>query len=129
MQLFAVVGKIPTLTCNRAKNLIIKNVIILNIIHNICKNCNNSLLFSNSSFFDCTRWNNVVHLGMSVIRTHSISCIGPHLVETNILWRDQYINSQLMSFLLIIWFIRHNNDLKRSKYKFLCQIIIKGNSH
>ena len=129
MQLFAVVSKMPTLTCNRASNFIIKNAIILNIMHNICKNCNNALLCFNSSLLDCTRWHTVVHLGISVVRTHNISCIGPHLVETNILWRDQYKNSQLMSLLLIIWFICHNNDLKRSKYKFLCQIIIKGNSH
>jgi hypothetical protein len=53
---------------------------------------------------------NVVHLAMSGIRTRNISCIGPPLAETDILWRDQYRNNQLMSLLLIICFIWHNID-------------------
>ena len=60
MQLFAVVSKMPTLTYNRVNNFIIKNAIILNIIHTICKNCNNSWLFSNCSFLDNPRWHNCI---------------------------------------------------------------------
>ena len=56
---------------------------------------------------------NVVHLAMSGIRTHNVSCIDPPLAETNILWRDQYKNSQLMSLLLIICFIWRNIDKKK----------------
>ena len=37
---------------------------------------------------------NAVHLGMGVVRTHSISCIGtPLYAETKMLWRDKYRNS------------------------------------
>ena len=53
---------------------------------------------------------NVVHLAMSEIRTRNVSCIGPPLAETYILWRDQYRNNQLMSLLLIICFIWRNID-------------------
>ena len=63
-----------------------------------------------------SRWqtlsHNVVHLAMSGIRTHNVSCIGPPLAETDILWRDQYKNSQLMSLLLIICLIWRNIDGK-----------------